>query len=117
MVRIWNKRYGDAPVGAVYVGRPTKWGNPYKEGWQKDIVAEGEPHSMAYMSLEECLYQYEQHLKQQMARGLLDPTELAGKDLVCWCVPKGGAGPDDKLVCHAQVLAGYANRLEEQSDV
>ncbi|GAG87489.1 unnamed protein product, partial [marine sediment metagenome] len=30
----------------------------------------------------------------------LDPTELKGKDLVCWCAP---------LPCHADVLLELAN--------
>lgn len=29
MPRVYNKHHGDAPPGAVYIGRPTKWGNPF----------------------------------------------------------------------------------------
>ena len=32
MPRRFNKRRGDAPPDAVYIGRPSKWGNPFVMG-------------------------------------------------------------------------------------
>ena len=49
------------PDGAVYLGRPTKWGNPF-----------------------ETAEQYWQVALDRMAAGG-DFAELHGKDLVCWC--------------------------------
>ncbi len=49
------------PEGTVYVGRPTKWGNPHK------TAAE-----------------YWRVVMDHMAKGG-DFRELHGKDLACWC--------------------------------
>lgn len=32
MPRVWNKRDPNVPPDAVYVGRPSKWGNDFKIG-------------------------------------------------------------------------------------
>ena len=71
------------PPGAVYVGRPTKWGNPFKI---KEYGAEGAVSVFAV----------------HVAMGLGgDPEDLRGKDLACWC-------PLDQP-CHADVLLKVAN--------
>lgn len=36
MMKVLNKRTDAIPVGAVYVGRPTKWGNPFVIGRDGD---------------------------------------------------------------------------------
>ena len=82
-MRVWNKREKGIPANAVYVGRPTKWGNRYvigRDGTREEVIRK-----------------YEQWL----AKSGLDVTELRGKDLVCWCKP---------LACHADVLMKLANR-------
>jgi hypothetical protein len=88
MPRVYSKRRGadPPPRGAIYVGRPTKWGNP--------IVLEREEDRA------EVLRDYEAWLLRQ--RHLIDAAkrELKGKDLVCWCAP---------LPCHADVLLRIAN--------
>lgn len=41
--RVLNKRRDGVPNGAVYVGRPSKWGNPFKvdqDGTREEVVAE-----------------------------------------------------------------------------
>lgn len=88
--RVYNKRRGDAPAGAVYVGRPTKWGNRYVVG--------------KHGTQDECVALHKAWLEQVFGR---DPdalrrlqAELRGKDLVCWCAPKA---------CHADTLLHYAN--------
>lgn len=84
--QVYNKRDKDIPAGAVYVGRPTKWGNPYvigKDGSRADVIEK----------FEEAL------LLDDVGMDHLE--ELRGKDLVCWCAP---------LPCHADVLMKYANR-------
>ena len=75
----WRK-----PEGAVVVTRATKWGNPFKVG------VDG--------TLEECVEKFRQWLP---ASGL-NPRELRGKDLACFC-PLNGP-------CHADVLIEAANR-------
>lgn len=86
MPRVWNKRDPSVPKEAVYVGRPTKWGNPYRigNGYTRDNV----------------VLHYELWLRQHPE--LLEEArrELQGKDLVCWCAPKR---------CHADILLTVAN--------
>jgi len=84
------------PEGAVYVGRPTKWGNPFgvhpdeggKEAatqlyrrWLDGEFPNTEPERLAWIR---------EHVH-----------ELRGLGLACWC------GLDDW--CHGDVLLGLAN--------
>lgn len=95
------------PENAVYVGRPTNWGNPYKVGdlnpWTLNTVAD----------LSEAVGLYAQDwslmIEHSVARpaGATDAIDamllaLRGKDLACWC-------PLDQP-CHADVLLDLANR-------
>lgn len=103
------------PDGAVYVGRPSKWGNPYRVqevnrfghypwAWR----VRPEPSVGAY----KCTYVTERkaaeravHLFRQEAGrpSWADRiVELRGRDLACWC-------PLD-MPCHADVLLDLANR-------
>ena len=66
------------PPNCVYVGRPTKWGNPYD--WREH----GRSESI--------------RLFRQFALGGMPFEELEGKDLACWC------RLEDE--CHADVLLG-----------
>lgn len=84
---VLNKKTDKVPPGAVYVGRPTKWGNPYK------VEQDG--------SREEVIEKYRGFLIREIAHSHLNIQELRGKDLVCWCAP---------LPCHADVLLELANK-------
>ena len=81
------------PEEAVYVGRPTKWGNPFKVGREGDA--------------EMCVALYRRMVTEENIwtmpnkQGIKD--ELRGKDLACWCAL-------DKP-CHADVLLEIANAL------
>ena len=77
------------PEGAVYVGRGSKWGNPY--------VGAG-PHDRKRMS-----QLYAEYLDRPEQRELVEAIreELRGKDLACWCPTEGP--------CHADVLLRIAN--------
>lgn len=88
-----RKKGWQMPKGAVYVGRPTKWGNPhdwfrYQPQWPRDADVK------AY--------------RDDLYGGRLNITiddvgrELAGRDLACWC-------PLD-APCHADVLLELINR-------
>lgn len=114
------------PENAVYVGRPTKWGNPFSvRGHAAQFAAvatggnAGDPKALAHGVV--ALYvrwlsaaPIEDGLTAIMAEGEFKaagaprpPTvaqiraELAGKDLVCWCPPTHE--------CHADVLLKLAN--------
>lgn len=82
--KVLNKRTDNIPAGAVYVGRPTKWGNPFvigKDGTRAEVIR---------------MYRY--YLND--SRLVFDLDELRGRDLVCWCSPEE---------CHADVLLEAAN--------
>jgi hypothetical protein len=82
--KVWNKR-DHPPKDAVYVGRPSKWGNPFILGVDGDR--------------EQVIRRYYQFLTGgDLALTL---AELRGKDLVCWCAPQA---------CHADILLREANR-------
>lgn len=78
------------PEGAVYVGRPTVYGNPYlqREDESRDELVEMYRHYVLTM--------VHPWIRRAWFR------ELRGKDLVCWC-------PLDQP-CHADVLLELANR-------
>jgi hypothetical protein len=80
----------------VYVGRPTKWGNPFSH--KSNTKAQ-----YLTTSREEAVRRYEDYLimNKELIASL---TELKGKVLGCWCSPK---------LCHAQVLAKHADMIEE----
>lgn len=77
-------RKTDGWRGATYVGRSSKWGNPFaigRDGTREEVVA-----------------RYERHL---FSSGLIECVgELKGRNLACWCSP---------LLCHGHVLLKYAN--------
>jgi hypothetical protein len=80
------------PEGAVYVGRPTRWGNPWS--MSSDKWSRSGATTAAQM--------YRRRTEAQLARGEIDLSPLRGHDLVCWC-------PLDQP-CHADVLLELANR-------
>lgn len=100
------------PAGAVYVGRPSVWANPYRVmpnpgggPFSKWLVEVPEAHGFL-----ECETRWKAHLEavrlyQDRWIKLADldalRSELEGHDLVCWC-------PRD-MPCHAEVLLDLAN--------
>ena len=76
----------------VYVGRGSRWGNPYshKEGTLAEHVVG---------SRTEAIQKFEEYLlSNEELMGSLE--ELRGKTLGCWCKPKS---------CHGDILIKYAN--------
>lgn len=84
------------PPNTVYVGRPTKYGNPFREGDFNDV---GEKISKL-----RAVQNYRYYLKRKYPFGQLAEflAPLRGKDLACWC-------PLD-CACHADVLIELANK-------
>ena len=93
MPKVYNKRDKNIPKDAVYVGRPTKWGNPFNmkgEATRQYVIDE-------YASMLRHESTNPQSVYYQMRRV---KEELKGKDLVCWCSPQA---------CHADILLEIAN--------
>lgn len=90
----------DNPNGVVYVGRPTKWGNPYKAGESTDFVT-AQP-----MTLADSIFWFRSEFDPKWSANahtnLKNLVELKGKDLACFC-------PLDQP-CHADVLLELANK-------
>lgn len=70
----------------VYIGRRSKWGNPF---------------TMKTMTRDEAVERYRAWIQRQ-SHLLADLHELQGKRLGCFCKPK---------LCHGDILAELANAL------
>ena len=90
------------PEGTVYVGRPTKWGNPFVAG--QKIPAEWVPVVGRAVVATDAAHAVELFRKHARFPAAVGPEirKLRGKDLACWC-------PLDQP-CHADVLLALANR-------
>lgn len=88
MKRVQRKRVKGyrMPPNTVYVGRPTRWGNPYH-------LWDARGHR------EELLILYHIWLLKQLEKdpSFLEP--LRGKNLACWCPPD--------QPCHVDILLEY----------
>lgn len=103
------------PEGAIYVGRPTKWGNPYRwneyatmtqpdEDGDRYRVPEARRRTYAVIDFKAAMdpdygFGIGQYPDHETIR-----RELAGRDLACWC-------PLDQP-CHADVLLELANEAQ-----
>lgn len=85
--RVIKRQLGEAdPIGSVYVGRGSKWGNMFhigRDGTRSEVIAK-----------------YEQVLLGN-PKMMADLCELRGRVLVCYCKPRA---------CHGDVLLRLANR-------
>lgn len=86
MPRVLNRRRHGIPRGAVYVGRSTVWGNPYR--------------TSSKCSRTQAVAKFRAYLMSRPELLARAKAELKGWDLVCWCAPEA---------CHADVLLRVAN--------
>lgn len=99
MPKVLNKMKDNIPPGAIYVGRPSKWGNLMTVREVKRLFPNGTEEELN----EKAVTWYKEWLATPFGRPkeLMEQIEeLRGKDLVCWCAP---------LPCHADVLLELAN--------
>lgn len=82
---VLNRHVHGEPPGSVFIGRPSKWGNPFaigRDGTRAEVIAKHrawlptQPHLMVALS------------------------DLRGRHLVCFCGPQP---------CHGDVLLELAN--------
>lgn len=104
------------PEGAVYVGRPSSWGNPFQvgepfryfsltHGWRVGVIG-----SVKHAATEFRIYlagRIDMH--EQVRR------ELGGKDLACWCPPEQACHADALLDLANEVLSDHAETCEVRS--
>ena len=98
------------PDGAVYVGRPTKWGNPFPFSAAEEA---GYTRHGAVSAFEDWLagnpWACGSDKFEAKRQAILDSLpELRGRDLACWCPLVDEKG--NPVPCHADVLLEIANR-------
>jgi hypothetical protein len=84
--RLLNRHVDIIPPGAVYIGRPSRYANPFRigiDGNREEVIRKFESYAIK---------------RTEEEPGWLDP--LHGKDLVCSCYP---------LPCHGDIVIRLAN--------
>lgn len=79
-MKVLNRATDSLTDNSVYIGRPSKWGNPFVigvDGTRSEVIEKFKEYLYSSPELMSSLH------------------ELVGKDLVCWCKPKA---------CHGDVL-------------
>ncbi len=90
MGKVVNHKWG-VPYD-VYIGRPTKWGNPFvigRDGTREEVIKK-----------------YEFWIQGQPEL-LADLHELKNKTLSCWCAPRA---------CHGDVLIKLASLAQYRKE-
>lgn len=90
MCKVLNKHKVGVPHGAIYIGRGTKWGNPFRIGPDGDRATVIAKHER---------WLHDQH---HLLRAL---DELRGHDLVCFCAP---------AACHGDLPLRLASATREE---
>ena len=90
MCKVYNKRDGAIPDGAVYIGRGSLYSNPYKIGEDGDR--------------DEVCDKFEDLVMRDYVRYHRIVRDLIGRDLVCFCAP---------LRCHGDTILKIANKVGE----
>lgn len=78
------------PENTIYVGRPSKWGNPYSLG-------------IHCLTMTKLLKWYREFVEYQLTLHPEWLDALKGKDLACWC-------PLDQP-CHADILLEFLKNV------
>ncbi len=88
------------PEGAVYVGRESRWGNPFR--WESpSTIAALERGEIARAAIVESRADAVRMFRHCFLLFEANLAELRGKDLACWCALD--------QPCHADVLLEWAN--------
>ena len=90
MCKVLNKRNVSYKDQGVYIGRGSKWGNPFiigVHGNRSDVIEK-----------------YEKYIAGN-AELLSKLNELKGKNLICYCAP---------LACHGDLLLKLANSSRDE---
>ncbi len=93
--RVYNQYHGDAPPGAIYIGRGSPWGNRFVIGehGDRDQVC----NRFACEQLPE-----------------MDVSGLTGEDLVCFCAPHRCHGDDILLKANHRVVVFGGRKFSDR---
>ena len=104
-----HKQVSPNGLPIVYVGRPGKWGNPFKvigEDGHWFVVNENDEPLLTFNKKEEavdcCIENYKEYISHEHNSGIVNVFELKDKNLSCWC------SLNEK--CHADILLVLANK-------
>jgi hypothetical protein len=88
----------------IYIGRPSKWGNPFTHISDKKTLAK-----FVKSNRYEAIESYKEWLLKGEGSYLLrDLDELKGKILGCWCHPKS---------CHGHFLSELVNKGNSEKNL
>ena len=88
MPRVYSKRRpSEIPSDAVYIGRPSKWGNPFSKGSKSQNIED-----------------FREYAEKRVCHDPQWLEPLRNKHLVCWCAPNP---------CHGDVIISL---LEKGND-
>lgn len=89
----------------VYIGRPSRWGNPFKTRMEALVTGRGktEPYYLCD-SREEAVSRFRDWLRGQPQLVWDARRELRGRVLGCWCKP---------LLCHGDVWVEICDGVED----
>ncbi|MEU9333174.1 DUF4326 domain-containing protein [Streptomyces sp. NPDC048290] len=98
-----------APVGAVYIGRGSAWGNPYRLTvcGPNHVVIDSRTEAVIFGSTSDhdarrvAVDWYRAWAVSQPDLAAAARRQLRGRDLMCWC--------PTELPCHGDVLLELAN--------
>jgi len=97
---VLNRHIHGKPQGAIYVGRPTKWGNPFT--WDVNAYRRHMGSMKPPVAKDEVLPRFREWAYDKAQKKLREEAarELRGRDLVCSCWPRP---------CHADTWLEIAN--------
>lgn len=101
-IPVLNKHHGNLPEGAVYIGRPTRYGNPYSHMWE--ALAE-----FSVPTRDDAVEYFRKWFEQivEADPGAFDDL-LTATALVCWCAPAS---------CHGDIISEYLERRQRWLDI
>ncbi|MEU9947048.1 DUF4326 domain-containing protein [Streptomyces sp. NPDC047939] len=106
-----------APAGSKYVGRGTRWGNPWvvaqtRTGWAVNWAGDGPARPDCTVTTDNrgaahvmAVGLYREFAESTVGFAVRARVELKGRDLMCWCA--------ESLSCHVEVLLALANAPKE----
>lgn len=104
-----SKQVSPNGLPIIYVGRPWKWGNPFRVTGKKGrwFVIGDDGFSLVTFNekneaIDFCVENYKEYILHEHNLGIVNVIDLKGKNLSCWC-------PMD-CKCHADVLLELANK-------
>lgn len=102
-IKVLNKNKDTIPENSTYIGRPSKWGNPFvmRSENDRDSVCD----------------QYQKWLYSQPELMIAAVKELRDKNLVCYCAPRRCHGDTLMVVSKKTKLLDYQSYIVEDTRI